>query len=423
MIWLQGGSFSIQHKGHSAVVPCTKGVKQGSRGGPFQWNLVTRYLLWQFAQRKGLGWVQDHVLNFADDYHLSWVADSEISLHRAVHDVADFFHLLESAGLQINLGKSAAILKVVGPRLHAFQKNFILRRANGVFLKCKCTNRDTTYHIPIVKRWDYLGSTLSYTGFAQDTVLRRVKAADHAFAKLRNVLGCRRSLALAQRLAVYDTCVLSTLLYAVMATGIGTQEARLIHGTVMRHLRFLANSPRHVTHETNDDLCSRLRRALPLAALKHVWEKKCRAWTDRRLMLHPQDVVGRVPQYPDLLPALTALTVAGVDQAVPPAPWTCRTCSRGFQSPYALKKHITRAHPHAGEAPQSGCKFNPARDARPNTWQCSHCEEAFYRCANLQYHIEQGACQHFQPDKAPDLVPHVGRTSVPSNKAALRRCA
>ena len=258
---------------------------------------MTRYLLWQFAQRKGLSWIQTHVLNFADDCHLSWIADSEISLHRAVHDVADFFHMLESAGLKINLGKLAAILRVVGPRLHAFQKNFIMRRANGVFLKCRCTSSDTTYHIQIVKRSDYLGSTLSYTAFAQDTVLRRVKAADHAFAKLKNVLGCRRSLALAQRLAVYDTCVMSTLMYAVLTVGMGAQEARLIHCTVMRHLRFLANSPRHVTHETNEDLCKSLHRALPLAAFKNVWEKKCQAWMDRRLTLHPQDAVGRVKLY------------------------------------------------------------------------------------------------------------------------------
>ena len=192
----------------------------------------------------------------------------------------------------------------------------------------------------------------------------------------------------------------------------GAQEARLIHCTVMRHLRFVANSPRHVTHETNADLCKRLNRALPLAALKHAWDKKCQAWMDRRLTLHPQDAVGRVPEYPDLVPALTAVAVAGIDQAVPTAPWTCRVCSRGFQSPYALKKHIARAHTHDRAVPNSGYKFNQARDARPGTWQCSHCGEAFYRCKNLQYHIEQGACQYFQPDKAPDLTPHIGRASV-----------
>ena len=142
---------------------------------------MTGYLLWQFARKKGISWIQSHVLNFADDYHLSWIADSEVSLHRAVRDVADFLTMLEVAGLKINLGKSAAIIRVVGPRLRAFQQNYITRRTNGVFLKCS-TGDGKTYHIPIVKRWDYLGSTLSYTTFASDAVSRRVKAAEKALS-------------------------------------------------------------------------------------------------------------------------------------------------------------------------------------------------------------------------------------------------
>ena len=292
MIWLHGGCFQIQHKGHHTLVPCTKGVKQGSRGEPYQWNLVTRYLLWQFA-KKSISWIQSHVLNFADDYHLSWMADSEVSLHRAVRDVADFFSMLEDAGLKINLGKSAAIIRVVGPRLRAFQQNYITR------------GEGKTYPVPIVKRWAYLGSTLSYTTFASDTVGRRVNAADHAFAKLKSVLGSRRSLTLGQRLEVYDTYVCSA------CSGDG------------------CTSPRHVTLESNEALCARLHRPLPLAALKNIWEKKCRAWMDRNLTLHP---VGRVPQYPDVMPALSAIATAGMDQAGLTTPWMCRLCHRSFQS-------------------------------------------------------------------------------------------
>ena len=90
-------------------MPCTKGGKQGSKGGPYQWNLVTRYILWKLAQAKGIHWVQTHITNFADDYHLAWAGSSEIFFHRATREMAEFFELLESVGLQVNLGKSAAI--------------------------------------------------------------------------------------------------------------------------------------------------------------------------------------------------------------------------------------------------------------------------------------------------------------------------
>ena len=44
LIWLHGGTFQIDHKGQTAQVPCSRGVKQGSRGGPHMWSLVTRYV-------------------------------------------------------------------------------------------------------------------------------------------------------------------------------------------------------------------------------------------------------------------------------------------------------------------------------------------------------------------------------------------
>ena len=177
-----------------------------------------------------------------------------------------------------------------------------MRRADGVFLKCS-TRSGKTYLVPLVKKWDYLGATLSYVTHAADTVSRRVRAADHAFSKLKQVLGARRSLPIHQRLAVYDACVQSTLVYAVFATGIGASEARMIHYMMMRHLRYIAQSPRHITRESNEQLCQRLGRPLPLATLHHVWEKKCRAWKQRREVLGPQDLVLSVPPYPDLLAA------------------------------------------------------------------------------------------------------------------------
>ena len=306
LIWLHGGTFQIEHKGQTAQVPCSRGVKQGSRGGPHMWSLVTRYVLLKLASSRGadgIAWIQSHILNYADDYHGSWVGHSEISMHQAVREAAEFLSALEDAGLQLNLQKSAAMLKVVGPKERAFYKNYVMRRADGVFLKCS-TRSGKTYHVPLVKKWDYLGATLSYAAHAADTVSRRVRAADHAFSKLKQVLGARRSLPIHQRLAVYDACVQSTLVYAVFATGIGASEARLIHYMMMRHLRYIAQSPRHITRESNEQLCQRLGRPLPLATLHHVWEKKCRAWKQRRKVLSPQDLVLSVPPYPDLLAAL-----------------------------------------------------------------------------------------------------------------------
>ena len=415
LIWLHGGTFQIEHKGQTAQVPCSRGVKQGSRGGPHMWSLVTRYVLLKLASSRGAGgleWIQSHILNYADDYHGSWVGHSEISMHQAVREAAEFLSALEDAGLQLNLQKSAAMLKVAGPKERAFYKNYVMRRADGVFLKCS-TRSGKTYLVPLVKKWDYLGATLSYVTHAADTVSRRVRAADHAFSKLKQVLGARRSLPIHQRLAVYDACVQSTLVYAVFATGIGASVARMIHYMMMRHLRYIAQSPRHITRESNEQLCQRLGRPLPLATLHHVWEKKCRAWKQRREILGPQDLVLSVPPYPDLLAALNHLIPTGLETVSASTPmWQCPTCRRAFATAKALRTHCARAHSTADVPEAEPCTFQPTRDAKPGTWDCAHCHATFPKYANLAYHIERRACLMFDPRREPAQAPHIARVEL-----------
>ena len=252
--------------------------------------------------------------------------------------------------------------------------------------------------MPLVKRWDYLGAILSYTAYASDTVQRRVKAADHAFSKLRQVLGSRRSLSLAQRLFVYDACVQSTLLYGILAVGVTPTAAKLIHYMTMRHLRFIANSPRHITRESNVELCTRLGRPLPLGALHCVWERKCRAWQSRREQLLLQDILHTVPSYPDLVPTLTSLAFAGLGLPVRMRQsGSVRHATEASRMPQlsGLLTHCARPH------------LPPTRDAKPGSWECAHC--------HLAYHIERGACLQFDESRLPAQVPHINRPALTAN--------
>ena len=315
-------------------------------------------------------------------------------------------------GFSSTFKKSAAILKVVGRKERAFYKNYVMRRADGVFLKCS-TRSGKTYHVPLVKNWDYLGATLSYAAHAADTVSRRVCAADHAFSKLKQVLGARRSLPIHQRLAVYDACVQSTLVYAVFATGIGALEARQIHYMMMRHLRYIAHSPRHITRESNEQLCQPLGRPLPLATLHHVWGKKCRAWQQRREVVSQQDLVLSMPPYPDLMAALNPLVPAGLETASASTQlWQCPTCRRAFPTAKALRTHCARAHRNEDAQEASSCTFQPTRDAKPGTWDCAHCHATFQKCANLAYHIERRACLMFDPQREPAQANHIARVEL-----------
>ena len=101
---------------------------------------------------------------------------------------------------------------------------------------------------------------------------------------------------------MYDACVWSTLTYAIITVGLGVSEVRMVHQLVSRHLSYIAHSARHITKESNEALCTRLGRRLPLEALRCLWESKQRAW---------MDLVQQAPQYPDLTPALTMQMHAG----------------------------------------------------------------------------------------------------------------
>ena len=299
LVWMHGGHFEIPHKGLQVDVTCSKGIKQGSRGGPSEWNLLTRYLLWKLSHVKSMSWVAHHVTNYADDFHLFWAGRSEQELQRAVLEAAEILHMLASHQFQLNLAKSAVMLSVRGTRQHAFCRNFVVRRKEGVYLKCK-TGEGVEFKVPIVKRWGYLGATISYANFEKDTIDRRLQAAEHAFHRLKPVLGCRRGVPLSLRVQVYQTCVRTTLQYAIFAAGFGPMEARRLHSTTMRHLRYIALSPRVVTRESNQDLCERLGIMVPLADLHSTWMRKCQAWQERRDSLSLQDLGRQTPCFPDV---------------------------------------------------------------------------------------------------------------------------
>ena len=44
--------------------------------------------------------------------------------------------------------------------------------------------------------------------------------------------------------------------------------------------------------------------------------------------------------------------------------------------------------------------------------ELAHCGESFRRCATLEYHVEQGACQHFNPCKPEAFQPHIARRNL-----------
>ena len=284
-------------------------------------------------------------------------------------------------------------MKVDGPRTHILNKHHILRRKDGVYLKC-ATKDGLEFRVPVVKSRGYLGAIISYGNYQNETLQRRLQAAELSFTRIKTVLGCRRVIPLWQRLRVYSVCVTSALQYAIFASGFGPTEVAKTHGVCMRHLRYIAHSPKHITRESNEQLCDRLGRQLPVVELYATWERKCRSWMARRAQLPEQDIQHQTPCYPPFPLTPQVYLLGGLHVADDAEEtYSCRFREGRFTSSQARNTHEPRVHKQATKEVKGKAEaFSPSRDAVPGTWQCAHCLVKFQRCLNLSRHITRAAC-------------------------------
>ena len=416
LMFLAEGSYEIVHKGHYGVISGSKGIKQGSKESPYEWCLTSILLLGQLVKMKGLRWVQDHIVVYADDFILRWKLHSVTDLHRALQEAAAFISTLEASGLQVSTDKSAALLEITGGGSYQVQQRFVRMRQSKRHLVCKgpqyepmnsspnpehpfCDSR--VYWLPLVQRFNYLGTTIGYKQPEKDTLDRRVAAAKHAFSKLRPVLHAYRTHSLRARLKLYFATVWPTVTYGILEAGIQQQGARKIHGMVMRHLRGISRSPVHITRESNQALLSRLKIPAPLDKLCALWRSKAQAWSTRQSNLPADDICKQVPQYPDPTAALTGAQQnesANVALATEPVLLRCEQCQEEFHSLPELKRHRRHAHEQGPRTFQADL-FVPTRDAVPGTWNCAHCGDIMQDRRSLRSHICFQACSRFDPNK------------------------
>ena len=121
-------------------------------------------------------------------------------------------------------------------------------------------------------------------------------------------------------------------------------------------------------------------------------------------MVEKRDMLNSIPPYPDLLATLNALAPAALGAASPDA--TIWQCPSGLPYGQSAQNSQCKQHPLADVQARSTCTFQPARDAKPGSWDRAHCHTRFSKAASLAYHIERGACLQFNGSRAPAQVPH-----------------
>ena len=64
--------YYIPHKKFVGEISASRGIRQGSKGGPILWTLCMHLMLSNLAARFLCQWLHDHLLIFIDDIYLRW---------------------------------------------------------------------------------------------------------------------------------------------------------------------------------------------------------------------------------------------------------------------------------------------------------------------------------------------------------------
>ena len=425
--WLTPHMYYIPHKEVIGPIQATGGIKQGSKDAPLFWNLTMYLILHDLLAQYDHAWIIDHLVVYADDFHMRWVIHSTADGLRAMHDMSFLMRVFGAYGLKINPSKSFAMLRLVGKALPSFQKRWICRSADGPLLRLP----DMAIQVPLVAKTSYLGAIISYRAWESDTIRRRITAAQTCFHILRRWLLDKHH-PIHTRIRLYRQCVLPTVLYGVFEMGMTYHGCTSIMGMINKHLRSIAHAPVHLTRVPTQVFFNSLGLPAPWTMLQNHFDRLVFTLARRRSHLQgvamssePQDAGVHVPDYP-----VTSIPIPQphTDPCTQVPVLKCHECHRAFTQAGPYKRHLREQH-------QIPCNqedlYNPFRDTTNGYPTCRHCSKKFTDFYRLRDHINKRVCLQFHALQdqivpicdRPDLRMHLRYKSIPGlllNQALMK---
>ena len=168
-------------------------------------------------------------------------------------------------------------MRLVGKNAQTFLKRWTSRPKEGPLLHLP----DIALCLPIVSKTNYLGITIKFNAFANDTVTRRVTAANVCFRILRPwLMDIHHPFHV--RIRLYNQCVLPTVSYGIHEMGITSKGFQQIIGMIHRHHRTMTRSPVHITRESPHAFYTRLDLHRPWLYLQQQQSRLTRTLSQRR---------------------------------------------------------------------------------------------------------------------------------------------
>ncbi|CAE7675397.1 unnamed protein product [Symbiodinium sp. CCMP2592] len=381
------------------------GIRQGCGLAPLLW---CAYTLLVFDTLEAYIPRQQLTL-YADDMHIYWTISSALQYHNARRQIGRIIADLQSLGMHISFDKTAVLVHLGGSACATATRGCYRRLRTGKHIIVPTPTGSLL--LPVKREHLYLGMKIGYHNSERSSVSYRIEQSWHSFNRIRRVL-TSGSLPLPVRLRLWKACVRTVLFYGLSTLLLDEVCVHKLRSHCFRQLRILARSPAHVTHESNDQLLSRLQCTDVIDSLQQLTNK--RVALARQHLNHVQtDLVHQ--RWAQLLEqkheshtkadhprsSLTAVT------QVPRKPATCKHCGATYSSLHALRTHIGKSHPQESQAktkssyPDKSHRtpdlMKHAVDGQP---QCVHCGKRFASWRSFAGHFVQTACPVYHDPEA-----------------------
>ena len=368
----------------SFSVPTKRGIKQGCKLAPSLYSLLTGFIFKSMKGQHTLQQLREIVTMYADDTLAQFTFLNEAGLQTALSTCEALLDTLSQFGFAVNPDKSSILLTVHGGSASTVLQRYTVKTANGRQAQLPAGAR-----IPIHKEVGYLGVTLSYTNFEDQTLKRRLQASKAAFREVKSAVQCHRAVPLKDRIQLWKATAWASATYGLHVTGLTAAGAEKLHSAYLYQLRRVARSYSHDTHETNTALLGRLGLPPPL----HEIIRRTEAF----LCKHSGKDNALQDTYLDRVSEVS-ISLQAIELTEPPEespPISCATCGRAFKNMSALRKHVHRQHPPQ-EGALRGPSFNPAVHAQEGHSRCAACKRPFRSFISLRKHVEASSCPQLE---------------------------
>ena len=374
--------YEISQGGFTDKFEMQCGVRQGCSLSPLLYAIFTGWIYDIIKDRTDATWARDFITMYADDTVLQWQVRSLQDLHFMCRSVQHTFQALRKVGMSVNSSKSKIVIKLQGPQAKAWLRKHLFRTPQGPVLRLgtPCNPID----IPRVHSLTYLGVEASLTSFEMQTCALRLRMSAQIKHRLVKVLHAAK-LGLHHRVRLYQACLRSSMLYGQHAVGITTAVLRRLEAADARHLRGIARSPAHLTHESSVNLRSRLRILSPQQALQQLLTRRAANSTHEPSRARFQVLLAWLRDQPHMDAHDPSSKLQLVDSTRHIA---CDVCGQYFGSMQHLISHHARKHPETEFPAAAGAYYEHTVDGMP---ECRHCGAKFNRVAAMRKHLK-GAC-------------------------------